>query len=369
MVSATDPQRRGNNPDDPLGHEISITDACVKHEHNSAERLVPDNGEYSLGNPTGSCWACLSCEPKKMDSSSGCVEGFWKDCVSGGGQYPTYKRTKYSADKTSCCLNASSTEGNKTCDPKYRSGYRSGDCNDVFENYCNSLDKIKNDTKCKNWTTINKGSYDNKIRQYCANSMGDSFCQDKAREIGGMDSAVNSFCATHRDDPFCACYDGLRRYDSAQSTTREEVKAILARPECYVSQCSSGAGYKYTNMRNSGSCPPANVCINDLKVINSENLQLKNVTMQCNQSISQNTPQSANTPVTNTPQSANTPVTNTPENTISYDTEETIIEGIDDEILFIFIAIFVFIIFGIILIRRRIPSSSFPIQNTSSKSY
>lgn len=402
MVSSTNPQRRNNNPDDALGQEISITDACVKYNNQSAEGLVPDNGEYALGNPTGSCWACLNCEPSKMDSSSGCTMGSygrgggysWFDrdkcprdhpqgcewngallypkcadgyravgcctcepndankCVSGGGQYPTYKRMKYLGDKTKCCLNASSTDDNKTCDPKYRSGYRSNDCNDVFESYCNSLTRLKDDDKCKNWATVNTGVYNQKVRDYCKNNMSDSFCQTKAREIGGMDDAVNTFCATHRNDPFCACYDGLRRFDTAQSTTREEVKAILARPECYVSQCSSGLGYKYNNMRNSGSCPPANVCINDLKVINSENLKLNNVNMTCNQSIEQKIGSTGNTSSGNTP-ITNTPITNTPNTTNNYDNTESIIEGIDDTILFIFLAILVFVIFGIILMKNK----------------
>lgn len=274
-----------------------------------------------------------------MDASSGCV-GFFDRCVSGGGQHPTYKRVRYSAPKNECCLNSASTINNKTCDPKFRAGPNSSDCDDVFQNYCDSLDKLKNDDKCKSWSVKNSQSYNNKVRQYCANNLSDQFCQDKAREIGGMDSAVNTFCASHENDPFCSCYNSIKSYNNSPENIKPRLIA-LSRPQCYVADCASGSGYQYENMRNSGACPSINVCINDLKVINSERLKLDNINMACDQNQTQSDQQTSEE-------------SNSVQN-FSLDTLNTldIMDIMGSDIFLVFIAIFALVILMSILIRKK----------------
>jgi hypothetical protein len=351
MPTSTNPQRRQNNPDDPVGYEIAVRDACVIYGgggDEAAKTLIPDNDEYEFAGIRDNCNYCINCMPRQFDSSSGCeydpcpdgshdVAGTcWTNnfpwyvtknigdrngkCASSGGGIPFYKRRGYLAPKDDCCFNpGTKTIGNKTCDPKYRSGPYSADCNDTYLNKCNNssqvftqkcidfcdsgrADKCKNilnnfcsgqmladgNQTCTNWCEKNPELCATRIREYCVDSNLDKqFCKDKLIKIGYSDNAVNDWCSSHPNDPFCACNKALKDSDKISEPA---VKAVLSRPECYVAECSSGAGYKYTNMRQSTSCPPVNVCVNKITVAGNEYANLQNVKQECNQSIKVNQP-------------------------------------------------------------------------------
>src|SRR6476661_1605727 len=323
---SSNPQRRRNYPDDQMGYEIAIDDACIVYGgggNGAAEGLVPDNGEYKFSSVQGNCNYCINCMPKKMKDAAGCTPD--NLCASGGGGIPYYKRVGYLAPKDQCCLNPGAKEINgKTCDPKYRGGAESAECAYIYQINCNDKDKIFGDTckafcnsgrdskcnnilnnlctgdilssgneTCTNWCDKNPELCKTRIRSYCqGNNLDKRYCKDKLIDMGYSDTPVNEWCASHVDDPFCACYKAL--HDSG-STVDPTAKAVLSRPECYVSECASGLGYKYTNMRQGNVCPPANVCVNKIAVAGNEYANLQNVKQECNQEMKISTGDQAST--------------------------------------------------------------------------
>lgn len=284
MVWHSEPINRNNNPDDKLGNRMEMSDLCVKYNISSAQQYLPKNGEYVIDGTTGSCNACLNCEPLNMDSGSGCEVGFWGNCVSGGGGHPNYKRAAYKAPQNDCCLSGKTTIGDYTCDPKYRDGAASNACSTIFNTKCNG--SALSGADCKTWCTKNNNLCKPRIQQFCNidNNMSSQFCKDNAKTLGGMDVGVNNWCKGNPDDNFCACYKAA--YGGSNELVDPAVKALLARPECYVTTCASGSGYKYDNMRTSGPCPPVNYCKNSIVLANNTSLAVSGVTQNCDQSIS-----------------------------------------------------------------------------------
>lgn len=317
----TDPQRRQNNADDPLNQAIQMTDACVfkgSGGSSQASGLIPDNGEYSWAGTTGSCAVCSTCAPRRMEKSDGSCD----DSLRCGweGEVPQYKRTGYNAPVDDCCLNGVKTVGNKTCDPKYRDGYATSNCDSTYLNYCNSGTRIFDDPKCvswinrvgtsadnilnnkcvgdklttdicKKWCERNKAQCAANFKSYCklpTQFTDGSYCKTQSMVPGfEVDDAVQTFCADHADDDFCACFKAVNQASSDAAIKDPTLRAILARPECYVTKCSSGLGYQTSNMRNnlkSSTCPSVNVCQNTLNAMGNTSTDLANITQSCQQS-------------------------------------------------------------------------------------
>src|SRR6185436_13020656 len=140
MVNWTDPSRRRNNPDDQLGSDIIIDDACVTKTNDGRQvvidQLVPNNGEYEYAKTDGECNYCIGCMPKRGDWGAGC-SGVFYQCAGVGGGIPYYRRRAYLANADQCCTSGgAATIGDKTCDPKYRSGPLSPACNTTYAAKC-----------------------------------------------------------------------------------------------------------------------------------------------------------------------------------------------------------------------------------------
>ena len=367
----TYPKRRENNPDDRIGQEIRISDACVSYGGGGdvpARGLVPDNGEYQFSSIQGNCNACTTCQPNMMQNPSGCDDK--GNCGVPGG-YPYYKRVSYNAPVYDCCTQGIRTIGPQTCDPEISGGNRinapqcqssiSTHCSNanylfnhqVCKDWCGANDKncrtIYNDNcsaemirdgnnQCVNWCESNRDLCDTKIRDFCKGSNIDSqFCKDKLIEYGGADSAVNAWCIDHIDDPFCACNKLLKQAnEQTDDKTDPTIKAVLARPECYNSTCSSGSSYKNTNIRNAGACPSVNACVNQLISASNQNTSVSNIVQKCDQAITSTVQQKT--------VSATAPENNTTSKLID-DTEES--EWFDNNIFIIFIVFIIFVLMGV----------------------
>ncbi len=318
----TNPQRRENNPDDALDAVIQINDACVfrgSGGESQAAGLIPDNGEYSWAGTTGSCAVCSICAPKRMAKSDGSCDGSGN--CGWEGTIPQYKRTSYSAPIDDCCLQQVKTINNKTCDPKYKDGYLTDNCNSTLSNYCSKKgSSALSDEKCKlwlnrvgttgdivlnnvcvgdsltsdicqNWCARNPINCATNFKDYCkTGSMLEkgSYCRTKSLEPGfEIDEPVGNFCAEHPNDEYCACYKAINDSTSEAAKKDPVIRSILARPECYVTTCASGLAYQTKNMRNNlktQGCPNVNVCQNTLNSLGNTSSNLNNITQRCDQS-------------------------------------------------------------------------------------
>lgn len=301
-MRSTNPQRRNNNPDDKIGVEIQVDDACVIYGgggNAAAETMVPGNGEYAFSSIQGSCNYCINCMPKLMDGPAGC-EGIFHNCASAGGGYPYYKRTSYRAPTYECCTTGSRTIGDKTCDPKYSGGPNTSECGPSMTRLCDptsdvnrgSSDNLFSNPKCQAFCSLNKTNCESMYKNACSgDNLNSQRCKDKLIELGGSDTSVANWCnqGINMNDPFCSCFKAL---NAADEQTNGEVRSFLSRPECYTKQCSSGAGYKFTNMRNAQACPPVQNCINTLNIVGNTDLNLSQINQNCDQKM--NSPPAVN---------------------------------------------------------------------------
>jgi hypothetical protein len=333
MVSATNPQQRVNNPADAIGAAIQMSDACIPYGgagNSAAQALLPSNGEYGLTSMQGTCNYSLTAMPKLFDSPTGCCCG---GCASAGGGYPFYQRNSYSANKTQCCMSGSTTVGGLTCDPSYNTMAASTACNDVFTETCTGALLSTDDPNCTTWCENNPAECDTLIQDFCTGSnLSLSYCQTKLQSIGGADTNVEAYCVSNPNDPFCSCINAV---NASVTQTDSLTKEVLSRPECYVTQCASGAGYKTTNMRTSGDCPPVNVCVNTMNVVGDVSTNLTGITQNCDQTITQ-AAQSSSSSGNTTP----TATTTTPTST----TNSTSASGISDSTIEIIVIIFIIVI-------------------------
>lgn len=281
MVSYSEKIYRANSPTDNINVDIRMDDLCVRDNSNPANSFIPNNGEYELGNNSGSCYFCLGCEPNNMDASSGCAGPGLQNCTGGTGSHPTYHRTAYKADVDSCCITSNKIIGDLTCDPKYNGGASADACSTTFNNVCNGA--LLNSTSCIAWGAKqdNTTLYNIRARSYCKDNLNSKWCRDKMVEIGGIDSNVADFCKLYPDDPFCSCSTAL--VASSTENMDPDIQASLARPECFVKGCSSGSAYKLANMRTSGNCPSIQICSNKIDVNGNAAITLTNIQQNCTQ--------------------------------------------------------------------------------------
>jgi hypothetical protein len=273
------------------------------------------NSEFEWGGLYGSCALCS-------------FKYGYSDCsCTIGGKKPTMRRKAgvagYSADGNICCLNMNSTEGNLTCDPKYRGGYNSPDCNSTYTAYCTnpkymfsdkcntfcaknpalcnyangcavtgtgSSNDIVGSGICNSWCKNNPLLCNPKIIDYCTKNNNQNiqtdYCKNALRTIGGADAQVESWCATHVDDPFCACIHPKILYTGDDASLR-----ALSNPRCFDQKCQI-SGYPTTNQRE--SCPTTlNVCGNTINMKDATASTVQNANQGCNINNSSSTSSSA----------------------------------------------------------------------------
>lgn len=156
-----------NDPDAPVGQVYPIPNACA--DVASVPRdLCPKNGEWE-GVSAGGC--------QYASNNNGCEINCQRCCCSGGacritGARTGCRRTRYSADKTQCCLQGVAMIGDKTCDPRYRNK-GSAECKEVLRQYCDDPTNFFNDT-CKEWVgNLQDQLMNNLANKHCANSTDD----------------------------------------------------------------------------------------------------------------------------------------------------------------------------------------------------
>lgn len=309
----TNPQRRQNNPEDPIGVAIPISDACVFQGAagpTQAAGLIPNNGEYAWAGGSGGCAVCSTCAPRQMESSNGTCDD--SGHCGWAGTVPHYKRVSYSAPMSDCCLNSTSTIGDKTCDPKFRGGPSTQGCNTFYQEYCRQGTRIFDDPKCltwqrtqgtaadtvlsdkcfgnemnraecKNWCSRNLAQCQTNFKAFCGNKNNLEnvpYCKTQSLVNGfEIDDAVNAYCADHQDSPFCACVLSTAKINT-EDISDPGMRAIYARPECFIKECNAN-GYKTYNMRNSGQCQDVNVCKNSIVVAGGSNIGLNDIKQIC----------------------------------------------------------------------------------------
>jgi hypothetical protein len=206
--------------------------------------------------------------------------------------------------KASCCSGA---RDGQYCDINYYPG--SQVCNSFMQQFCSTGDRIATNSNCQNWCNQNKAACsaalgsickgdmlrtaacqswctDNpnscrpQIVDYCSTRItpGPSWCNSQLLKYGGADNQAQEFCRDHQDSDFCSCFKSIKQSGTTGNPTLD---AVLARPECYVASCSSGLGYKTTNMRDSGGCPPVQVCQNTINTIDGKSVSMSNVVQNC----------------------------------------------------------------------------------------
>jgi hypothetical protein len=290
----SNPVRRDNNPDDAIGDDKELSDACILYNSTGVgiiqRTLIPDNGEYEFAKATGDCNYCDTCSPRRAEKGAGC-QGTW--CGYAGGLIPYYHRKSYLAPKDQCCTSGGAKVINGlTCDPQYRAGVSAPACNDIFAGNCvgQTNENVLDDT-CQTWCKANTDRCNAAIANFCSqgNNLDRADCRAHALELGGadLDVAANRWCGSHMDDPFCACLKAV----SLAPTIPTEISKALSRPECFVIECTSGQGYQNVNMRaGNKTCPSVAICNNTIALgTGATNVSLDDVNQTCDQTINTDT--------------------------------------------------------------------------------
>lgn len=154
----------------------------------------------------------------------------------------------------------------------------------ILKSYCNGNNL--NSEVCKVWCDKNPNDCAIKISNFCntTNVGSNQACIDFAVKYGGLDSVVSEFCRLNAENypEFCSC-DSAIRQGSAYEGKDETLKTILSRPDCFLTKCSTGGGYKTANMRNSQTCPNINVCQNTLNTLGNIETNIEGVSQSCDQ--------------------------------------------------------------------------------------
>ena len=173
------PIPRGNDPNNAIGENISISDACVFRTYRAPEQarsLIPANGEYTYDGAEGSCAVCSICPPRRMEKSNGSCDR--RGHCGWIGSVPSYTRTRYLADKRECCMKMPPSKmiGSVTCHTNYWEGPSSPSCSDVYNEFCREGDNIVTDKRCQEWGRQNPELAFESMDGYCATNPIDQLC-------------------------------------------------------------------------------------------------------------------------------------------------------------------------------------------------
>jgi hypothetical protein len=230
-------------------------------------------------------------------------------------------------DLSLCCSGERNGRTDKLCHPDYCLGNSNcaswystycGRGNNIFSDTCNkmgstytternailanncvgtNLSQPACDTWCKS-TEANEKTCATRVASHCTVDQMDSdggWCKNAAiyysKFTPAIDTAAETFCSVNTDDPFCSCLNIKNQGSVYPPITDPILQKILAKPQCYTKECTSGSStYLTYNMRNNKDCPHVNVCQNTLNVIGNIDLNMENIEQKCNQEIIVNKP-------------------------------------------------------------------------------
>lgn len=239
--------------------------------------FMPPSSEFELGpHQVSGCSACRFNYGMYGVNASKCPGN------TVAGREPTIRRKiigGYTGDVLNCCLSTAKLDGNKTCDPKYRSGPGAPACSDTYRDICS---KNPLDPRCVSWKDVsseNKTMYRQFLTAYCGSNMGSQECQEAIlREDLSMDAKYDLYCGDHPTVPFCSCKVPKNLPDPK---TLEDWMAQS--PACFSGKCIE-SGYK-TAGQKTNKCPSTvSSCVNTLNVMGSNN-KLSNTTSKCLQNV------------------------------------------------------------------------------------
>jgi len=256
------PRERRNNPDDAIGEEIRISDACVRPTRTAAEKvqyLLPDNGEYVYSHNEGSCAVCGNCSPRRMARNDGTCDG--KGHCARRGAFPYYKRTRYGADSRTCCLQnpASHVIGGMTCPPDTWGGPTSEACSSVFQSVCERPRDMDRPV-CQQWAQHFPDAAFTAMANYCRYDPAKEACEVWAETSGEAEARYRAIlkerCTAdllkssrhHRE--LCrkyrgACNAAAREYCSQPDADEYFCSCINSRVQQGIPECIDNKCYMY----------------------------------------------------------------------------------------------------------------------------
>ena len=238
----------------------------------------PKNGEFKVVNSGIGC---------NMSSNRHGCEASRGPGVSG--TRPALQRINYHGDATNCCITRASTNGQYTCDPRFRT-YETGYCDEIMYNYC-ILNKDQNIQKreCIDWVSgATKRSYTRiipDIQNYCkvGENFKTDFCQNWCRNVrsssipNSCDPVLLEYCNNHPNDPNCECIDPENKIDLLAQGIKAQ--GIEMPKSCWFAPCrrQNNDNYKTSDMlRPNCNAVICNIEVNDVEITGDGQIILNN---------------------------------------------------------------------------------------------
>jgi hypothetical protein len=155
------------------------------------------------------------------------------------------KRIAYNGDATQCCIKQTLGLGEGlTCDPKYRNGYKTDDCNVYMTNYC----KIGNNLftpQCLRWFNQHRLTGTPILQEVCTKTENinrvECACITESNKINNLlkTAGSNANIPVECVDTYCLNPKALKTYDmfnnkcvniSCNNSDQQEVKTVLSLP-------------------------------------------------------------------------------------------------------------------------------------------
>lgn len=222
-----------NDPNYGLNVPIQIQDGCgpAGTVQNYLSKFMPQNGEYAWAGEGETCFYDSAEVGSTMPCNAGCSKDRPGHCAIVGRR-GKFKRIKYGADPTDCCLKKATPQGligTQTCDPKYRNP-SSPDCQNIIQDSCTQDDNIFNQRYCQSYCN-NTGNLDwcNNVKStYCNNkpNVNNAYCKPWCKDnIDKCSSGIQNYCLdgdkVFNDDlcnSYCSTINGGSWCDNTKST-------------------------------------------------------------------------------------------------------------------------------------------------------
>lgn len=227
----------------------------------------PNNNEF-IGVLGGRCELCSDVQ-----------NGYGCSCRGNeaiAGRRPAVRRISFQGNPADCCRTQQRFQNGRTCDPNFLTGYRTPQCDEHMQNFCNTGNNwTTND--CRRWVqaaiAAGRTSPNVGMSNFC--SRGTNFntpaCQEWCRSVrnargmqGACDNAVIQYCRNNRNDPKCACMESPSGVNLVERYTASS-KA------CWFAPCRA---LNNTNFLTSGLENDRRNCATSTCVIQTGDIQL-----------------------------------------------------------------------------------------------